>query len=85
MVVPNVDKEDALDNLIEFVFPEIEKYAENLHFMINTAILTPKSDYVDHINNVLIDRFVGDMITYYSYNECLDKSQQDVHEYFWIC
>ncbi|KAH7522014.1 hypothetical protein FEM48_Zijuj07G0093000 [Ziziphus jujuba var. spinosa] len=82
MIVPNVDKEDALDNLIKHVFLEIEKYAENLDFMINRAILTPKNDYVDQINNVLINRFVGDTITYYSYDECLDKSQQDIHEDF---
>ena len=40
--------------------------------MTNRAILTPKNNYVDQINNLLIHQFLGDPIKYYSFDEILD-------------
>ena len=34
----------SLQKLIKVVFPNIEDYPKNLHFMVNKAILTPKND-----------------------------------------
>lgn len=50
--------------------------------MANHAILTLKNDYLDDVNNILIDPFIGDLMRYYSFDECLDKDEKDVHEDF---
>lgn len=50
--------------------------------MANCLILAPKTDYIDDVNNVLIDRFVSDVVTYYSYDEFIDRDQNDVHTIF---
>ena len=82
MVISNVDDDAGLDELINCVFPRLQSYAENIDFMTNRAILTPRNDYVDDINNQLIDRFFGDLVTYYSFDECINKYQNDVHGEF---
>ncbi|KAL5568508.1 hypothetical protein UlMin_025083 [Ulmus minor] len=50
--------------------------------MVNRAILTPKNDYVDEINNILINQFPGNPVTYYSFDETRDKNEQCFQEDF---
>ncbi|KAK2645253.1 hypothetical protein Ddye_020448 [Dipteronia dyeriana] len=50
--------------------------------MINRAILTPTNDYVDEINNLLIHKFLGHAVKYYSFDETLDKTEQGFQEDF---
>ncbi|KAL5546675.1 hypothetical protein UlMin_006362 [Ulmus minor] len=57
MIIPYEDDNISLQKLIKVVFPNIEDYPKNLHFMVNKAILTPKNDYVDEINNLLMNLF----------------------------
>ena len=50
--------------------------------MMNRAILTPKNYYVDEINSLFIERFLGDPITYYSFDWTKDKIEQGFQEDF---
>ena len=68
--------------LINSVFPNILQYATNLDTMIDRVILTLRNNYVDDINNLLIHRFTGDIIRYYSFDEPLDAIEYTVHEDF---
>ncbi|KAL5580011.1 hypothetical protein UlMin_012453 [Ulmus minor] len=65
----------SLEKMITTVFPNIHNYPNNTHFMVNRAILTPKNDYVDEINNILINQFPRNPITYYSFDETRDKNE----------
>jgi ATP-dependent DNA helicase PIF1 len=53
-----------------------------LDIMINRAILTPKNDCVDEINNLLINRFPGKITRYCSFDETIDKTEQGSMEDF---
>jgi hypothetical protein len=57
MIIPYIDDMTSLNALIDIVFLNINEYSNNLDIMINRAILTPKNDCVDEINNLLINRF----------------------------
>ena len=50
--------------------------------MVNRAILTPKNNYVDQINNLLIETFPGQATKYYSFDETLDRNEQCFQEDF---
>lgn len=57
IIIPYIDEITSLNALIDVVFLNINEYPNNLDIMINQAILTPKNDCVDEINNLLINRF----------------------------
>ena len=58
MIIPYIEKKkDLLNMLINSVFPNIPQYATNLDTMINQVILTPRNDYVDDRNNLLIHHY----------------------------
>ena len=82
MIIPYEDDILSLQNLIKSVFPNINNYGNNLHFMINRAMLTPKNDHADEINNLLIQQFLGDPVKYYSFDETLDTKEQYFQEDF---
>lgn len=82
MIVSYTDDIISLNALIDFVFLDINDYPNKLDLMINRAILTPKNDCVDEINNLLIDRFPGEVTRYYSFDETIEKNDQTVQEDF---
>ncbi|KAK3207146.1 hypothetical protein Dsin_021192 [Dipteronia sinensis] len=82
MTIPYEDDETSLNTLLNLVFPNIHNYSNNVNFMINRAILTPTNDYVDEINNLLIHKFPGHAVKYYSFDETLDKTGQGFQEDF---
>ncbi|KAJ7946864.1 ATP-dependent DNA helicase [Quillaja saponaria] len=82
MIVPYIDDVASVNDLISGIFPNINLYAQSLEAVINRAILTLKKDYVDKINNIIIDKFPGSPKIYYSFDETLDQSQQAQYEDF---
>lgn len=61
MIIPYIDDMTSLNGLIAIVFLDINEYPNNLDSMINRAILTPKNDCIDEINNLLINQFPGEI------------------------
>ncbi|XP_042962415.1 uncharacterized protein LOC122296677 [Carya illinoinensis] len=82
MLIPYQNDTASLDQLLDAVFNDISEYSANISSMMNRAILTPKNSYVDEINNLLIQRFPGDIINYYSFDETIDASKQAIMEDF---
>ena len=64
-----------------FIFVR-QHYPYNLQGMVNRAILTPKNNDVDHINNLLIEQFPGNCVKYYSFDETIDLNIQGFQEDF---
>jgi hypothetical protein len=82
IIIPFQDEMTSLKLLIHNVFPNIEKYADNLHTMTNRVILTPRNDCVDHINKILLEQIPGEIFTYYSFDEAIDQSEHNLQEDF---
>ncbi|XP_028109699.1 uncharacterized protein LOC114308333 [Camellia sinensis] len=76
MLLPYNKNIDPLQELITFVFPNFNDYNEDPLSMMNRAILTLKNDNVDHINEILMEEFLGDEHMYNNIDEIVDKSQQ---------
>lgn len=76
MFIPYKDNFTSLSTLIQAVFQNIERYSSSVELMIDRAILTPKNDYVDEINRILIDKLPGLITRYYSFDETIDCCQR---------
>lgn len=73
---PNIE---ATEQLINFVFPDLNEYANNALSMTNSAILTPKNNSVDEINERLLQIFPGDEEIYFSTNETVNRTEQGLY------
>jgi len=82
IIVPFEDEITSIKNLINHVFPNIETYVDNLHTMVNRVILAPRNECVDYINRILLDQFSGQIYTYYSFDEAINKIEQSLQEDF---
>ena len=82
MIIPYIDDMTSFTVLIDAIFLNINDYPRNLHLMINRAILTPKNDCVDEINNLLIKKFPGEVTRYYSFDMTIDRTEQGLQEDF---
>ena len=74
--VPQEHLVDTLDILIQRVFLNISDGYSDKYFVVQLAILTPKNDNVDKINEIMIDRFPGIGKTYLSADTI---GEDDVH------
>lgn len=65
----------ALDQLIDFVFPTIAIGNLDLISSSTSAILAPKNQAVDEINEVIISKFPGTEHLHLSFDETSDVAQ----------
>ena len=72
MVLPYVD-ESSIISLINVTFPDVQNYANSIKTLINCAILTPRNELVDQINDSLIESFSGNPIQYKSFDRAIDE------------
>ncbi|KAK9112238.1 hypothetical protein Scep_019757 [Stephania cephalantha] len=78
-----VDEQISLDHLITTVYENLNEYAEQMDAMSRRAILTTKNEFVDEVNTLLIHRFHGEVVKYYSFDEVLDENISSVNlEFF---
>ena len=59
---------DTLETMISKVFPRIEEGYADKYFVSYHAILTPKNENVDNINEIVMKKFPGEGKTYLSAN-----------------
>ena len=53
MVIP-WDGEQTMNQLINEVFPDLETHVNDSTYMIERAIITPKNNHVDVLNEMII-------------------------------
>ncbi|KAL3818110.1 hypothetical protein ACJIZ3_004015 [Penstemon smallii] len=80
MLIPFTDESASLDRLVESVYPSFENFSSDPYSVINRAILTPINDCVEEINDLLLDRFPGQVKEYISFNRTNDVVQQGEYE-----
>ncbi|KAL7602055.1 hypothetical protein Lser_V15G21000 [Lactuca serriola] len=74
------DADDPIGSLIEFVYPSIlEKYSTTNYFQ-ERAILAPKNEVVQEINDRLLNKFPGDEVEYLSSDSICES--EFVHNQF---
>ncbi|KAI3515541.1 hypothetical protein L1887_14440 [Cichorium endivia] len=74
MAIPFTGEGKSLDALIDAVFPSLQSNGYDSDFIISRAILSTKNKSVDDINDKLIERFSGDQMVYYSFDEAEDDT-----------
>ncbi|XP_066341218.1 uncharacterized protein [Miscanthus floridulus] len=75
IVISYTDMEEAVQQLIQDVFPSVEENATSAAYTSSHAILSTKNDYVDRLNAMMIDRFPGEKKVYHSFDTVDDDSQ----------
>ncbi|KAL6579387.1 hypothetical protein OROMI_009603 [Orobanche minor] len=80
MCLPYKYNDAPLTDLLFHIFPDIHIYPLNPHMLINRAILTPKNNSVDDINDFLINKFPGTVVEYYSTDLTNDPFQQSYYQ-----
>ncbi|XP_071928011.1 uncharacterized protein [Coffea arabica] len=68
--------------LIAYTFPDLNLYSSNPYEMISRCILTPKNTSVEDINEMMIQRFPGQLFTYTSSDQTVDQRFQADYEDF---
>ena len=69
----------SLDELINRVFPNIEESYHDKYFVARHAILTPKIESVDKINEITMDKFPGEAKTYLSAGTVGEEDSYNVY------
>ncbi|ONM24697.1 hypothetical protein ZEAMMB73_Zm00001d006675 [Zea mays] len=76
--VPYSGSDNDLDNLIDFVFPDLNEKMSDSTYITSRAILSTRNDWVDMINAKMINRFQGEHMVYHSFDSAMD----DPHNYY---
>ncbi|XP_073138904.1 uncharacterized protein [Henckelia pumila] len=58
--------DDSINQLIDYVFPDMIHHVNYANYMVGRAIITPKNRDVDKINEMLISKFLGEERVYTS-------------------
>nr|XP_020179791.3 ATP-dependent DNA helicase PIF1-like [Aegilops tauschii subsp. strangulata] len=78
IVVPYIDPKHSVSKLINDIFPSLGQNGISPSYISTRAILSTKNEYVDELNEKLIDRFPGEEQIYYSFDSAVD----DPHNYY---
>ncbi|CAG8729358.1 15935_t:CDS:2 [Acaulospora morrowiae] len=63
-----------IQDLINFVYTDLTAQYNNSEYLVYRAILAPKNDDVDIINNAIMHAFLGETITYFSADSLDDNN-----------
>ena len=69
----------SVDELVEFVFADLSAHHVNAVWVSSRAILCPRNEMVDNMNDRVLDVFPGDMTTYFSANSVAEVDQRSVY------
>ena len=78
IVIGYTDLKASVSKLIDDIFPLMDKNGNSPSYISARAILSTKNEYVDELNDMLIDRFPGEEKVYYSFDSVVD----DPHNHY---
>ncbi|XP_056688781.1 uncharacterized protein [Spinacia oleracea] len=67
MIIPTV-ADSSIEALIDQVFPSLSEHVGDGNFIVERAIITPLNEDADRINNKVVEKFLGEGKTYYSFD-----------------
>lgn len=74
-IVINWHDEQLLQTLIEQIYPILNIDFSNTLYFTDKAILTTKNEYIDYINDTILNRLPGESVTYRSFDSVLDDTR----------
>lgn len=72
MVIPYRNEPSCLQDFVNHVYPNLESNFSDRTYITNRAILTPKNDSVDEINNFILQYFPEESYKYHSFDSAID-------------
>ncbi|KAG5565565.1 hypothetical protein RHGRI_001468 [Rhododendron griersonianum] len=79
MIISPKENIAAVEQLTTFVFLDLKRYFVDAISMTQSAILAPRNDSVDEINELLINRFPGKECIYTSIDETVNPADQGLY------
>lgn len=79
-IVPFTTEKESLDNLFTLTYPYLNSSGSNASCTDSRVILTTKNNFVDEINNMLIDKFLGKAKTFVGIDETIESDNQTQFE-----
>ena len=70
---------ESVDALIDKVFPTIFEHYADRYFVAHRAILTPKNENVDRINEIIMAKFPGEQKTYLSADSVAEENLDNTY------
>ena len=77
ITVTGANEEDSILKLLNIVYPDLKTHATSAEYMTSRTILSTTNEYVDQINERMIELFPGKMEEFMSFDEAID----DTHNY----
>ncbi|XP_022152307.1 ATP-dependent DNA helicase PIF1-like [Momordica charantia] len=78
ITITGENDEGAIMKLLNVVYPDLEQNATSSEYMTNRVILSTTNEYVDQINEKMIQLFPGKFFEFMSFDEAID----DTHNYY---
>lgn len=78
MIIEWHDKE-SLQTLIETTYPLLQTRYLDASYFTDRAILTAKNEYVDYINDTILNKLPGDEVIYHSYDS-VPKDNRNLYQ-----
>ncbi|XP_019245790.1 PREDICTED: ATP-dependent DNA helicase PIF1-like isoform X1 [Nicotiana attenuata] len=76
LIIPCTTEKESLDKLFTATYSNLDSLYSNSFYTDSRVILTTKNDFVDEINDMLIDRFTGKSKTYIGTDEAIEFNNQ---------
>ncbi|XP_028086186.1 uncharacterized protein LOC114287103 [Camellia sinensis] len=70
--------EESIVRLLEEIYPDIRNHSFDAEYMISRGIITPRNENVDKLNEKIIQRFLGELKVYHSF----DKVENDIQNLY---
>jgi hypothetical protein len=78
--VPDYIMSDSQDlsGFIDEIYPDLVNNADNIEYMAERAILTPKNKTVDDVNKIVLSNFPGELHTFHSADSVSDEDDPTI-------
>ncbi|XP_062017408.1 uncharacterized protein LOC133733784 [Rosa rugosa] len=81
MIIP-WENEESINQLVNQVFPNLDRHVNDAGYMVERAIITPKNDDVDVLNERIIQHFPGPERILYSFDSVEDDTRNMYQQEF---
>ncbi|KAG5607148.1 hypothetical protein H5410_028640 [Solanum commersonii] len=81
-LIPYVNEKESLDILFKSIHPNLNMLTEDVSSITSRVILTTKNDFVVEINEMFIQKFPGNTMTFVGIDETVEPKDQSQYEDF---
>ncbi|XP_063950001.1 uncharacterized protein LOC108221463 [Daucus carota subsp. sativus] len=80
----DIEKQNSVENMISSTFPDFLQHCRDPKYLSRRAILTPTNQTVSHLNSLIVDKLLGESLSYYSVDsaEEFGGTEEDLNHAF---